>query len=93
MQNWVNGIACLARAETAYLLHSEDLLNVAQSDDGATIQLKIWVEDNLIRFFERFSTVSNCHLSLFDLEAWIDERRIFVKMLQEIHMFTFFSAF
>lgn len=62
LQNWVNGNACLARAETAYLLHSDDLLTVAQPDDGAINQLESWLKDNLIRYFKRFSTVSNSSL-------------------------------
>jgi hypothetical protein len=64
LQNWVNGNASLARAETAYLLHGEDLLSVAQQDDGAITQLEVLIEDNLIRFFRRFSKVSNYPLSL-----------------------------
>jgi hypothetical protein len=57
LQNWVNGNACLAREETAYLTHCKELLSIASSDDGAVTQLEAWVEDNLIRFYKCFREV------------------------------------
>jgi hypothetical protein len=33
LRNWTAGNPCIARAETAYLSHSGDLLSVASSDD------------------------------------------------------------
>jgi hypothetical protein len=57
LQNWVNGNACLAREETAYLTHSKELLSIATPDDGAMTQLKAWVEDNLIRVYKCFRKV------------------------------------
>ena len=51
LQNWVNGNACLAREETAYLTRCKDLLCVASSNDSAVTRLEAWVEDNLICFY------------------------------------------
>ena len=52
LQNWVNGNACLAREEAAYLTHCKDLLSIAPSGDDAVTQLRPWVEDKLIRFYK-----------------------------------------
>jgi hypothetical protein len=57
LQNWVNGNACLAREETAYLTYCKELLSVASSDDGAVTRLESWVEDILIRFYKGFRKV------------------------------------
>jgi len=57
LQNWVNGNACLAREETAYLTHCKDLLSIAPSGDDAVTQLRPWVEDKLIRFYKGFHEV------------------------------------
>jgi hypothetical protein len=62
LQNWVNGNACLAREETAYLARCNELLSVASSDDGAVTRLEAWVEDNLIRFYKGFRKVRICCL-------------------------------
>ena len=46
--NWVNGNACLARDETAYLGHCKDLLYVAPPpNDSAIGGIETWVEDKL----------------------------------------------
>lgn len=57
LQNWVNGNACLAREETAYLTQCKDLLSMASSDDNAVTRLEAWVEDKLIRFYKGFRQV------------------------------------
>jgi hypothetical protein len=57
LQNWVSGTACLARDETAYLTHCEDLISVASSGDGMAEQLENWVEDILVRFGSCFGKV------------------------------------
>ncbi|KAF2195567.1 hypothetical protein K469DRAFT_649652 [Zopfia rhizophila CBS 207.26] len=54
LQNWVNNNACLARAETAYLTYSNDLLSVAPSHDGASERMEAWVEDKLVRYCKTF---------------------------------------
>lgn len=51
LRNWVDGNACLARQETAYLTRDEDLLTVAPSRDRSVMNVEAWVEDCLIRFF------------------------------------------
>ena len=62
LQNWVNGNACVAREETAYLTRCNELLSVASLDDGAVSCLEACVEDNLIRFYKSFSKVLiPCH--------------------------------
>jgi hypothetical protein len=49
LQNWVDGNACLARAETEYLEHASDLLCVSAAIEGGGTRLESWVEDCLIR--------------------------------------------
>lgn len=60
LQNWVNGNACLAREETAYLTRCNELLSVASSNDGAVSWIEAWVEDSLIRFYNGFYKVWIC---------------------------------
>jgi hypothetical protein len=60
LQNWVDGNACLAREETAYLARCNELLSVASSDDGALAQIEAWMEDYLIRFCSGFCKVGIC---------------------------------
>lgn len=62
LQNWVNGNACLAREETAYLARGNELLSIASSDDGAVTRLAEWMEDRLIRFFRGSYKVRPCQL-------------------------------
>lgn len=57
LQNWVDGNACLAREEAAYLAHGRDLLSIAPAGDDAVTQLRPWVEDKLIRFYKGFREV------------------------------------
>ncbi|KAF2185505.1 hypothetical protein K469DRAFT_575697, partial [Zopfia rhizophila CBS 207.26] len=49
LKNWVNGTGCIARAETAYLNHSNDLLSVASTDDTIMMWLETLVAKALIR--------------------------------------------
>lgn len=60
LQNWVNGNACIARAETAYLGHEEELIGVPLADGGAS-GLEAWIEDWLIwchKLFRKVGKVS-----------------------------------
>ena len=55
LQNWVNENACLARDETAFLTHGEDLITLAPlPHDGATEWLETWIEVHLIKIGEIF---------------------------------------
>ena len=54
LRNWANGDACLAREETTYLDHHNDLFNIAPSEDSAVTRLEVWVEDCLIHFCKSF---------------------------------------
>ncbi|KAK0703661.1 hypothetical protein B0T26DRAFT_744402 [Lasiosphaeria miniovina] len=54
LQNWVDGMGCIARAETAYLSHGEELVCLAPAGDQALLQLETWVEDKLIQYYPRF---------------------------------------
>lgn len=57
LQNWVEGNACIDRAETAYLDHTSDLISLSPKND--TGWLEEWVEDKLIRYRKGFRAVSN----------------------------------
>jgi hypothetical protein len=57
LQNWVDNNACIARAETAYLTHCNELLSVAPLHDGATEQLEAWIADRLVQFCKNFRKV------------------------------------
>jgi hypothetical protein len=57
LQNWVNGNACLAREETAYMSFCKELLSIASPDDNTVARLESWVEDSLIRFYKGFREV------------------------------------
>ncbi|KAI1825595.1 hypothetical protein F4861DRAFT_500915 [Xylaria intraflava] len=54
LENWVDGNGCIARAETAYLARTEDLLSVAHRDDNALAWLGSLVEDGRVYARERF---------------------------------------
>ncbi|KAI1074283.1 hypothetical protein F5B20DRAFT_574195 [Whalleya microplaca] len=49
LQNWIDGTGCIAREETAYLGHSEELISIANSDDSAMVWLETLIEDGLNR--------------------------------------------
>ena len=57
LQNWLDGTGCLAREETAYLTHHQELVFLAPAGDNAVLQLEAWVEDKLIRFYRGFRKV------------------------------------
>lgn len=57
LQNWLDGTGCLAREETAYLTHRQELVSLAPAADNAVLQLEAWVEDKLIRFYNGFRNV------------------------------------
>lgn len=57
LQNWLNGTGCLAREETEYLTHQNELISLASRGDSALLQLEGWIEDNLIRFYRGFRKV------------------------------------
>ncbi|KAI0549743.1 hypothetical protein F4679DRAFT_584206 [Xylaria curta] len=45
LQNWVDGTGCIARNETAYLEHAEDLFSLATSEDRLVTWLEARTED------------------------------------------------
>ncbi|KAL7658246.1 hypothetical protein M752DRAFT_278779 [Aspergillus phoenicis ATCC 13157] len=53
LQNWITGNPCIARSETEFLQHEDDLMTLFSLEDGTTTYLEGWVEDNLIRLFSR----------------------------------------
>lgn len=65
LQNWLDGNACLARHESAYLAHYDDLLAVAPSGDRSVTSSEAWVEDVLIRSYRYFRKVKHlCQMSI-----------------------------
>jgi hypothetical protein len=90
LQNWVDGNACLAREETAYLARGNELLSVAFSDDSALAQIEAWIEDYLVRFSSGFCKVRICSLgNTFQAQAY-EVNRIAVAASQEIQTYTYF---
>ncbi|PVH92912.1 hypothetical protein DM02DRAFT_677192 [Periconia macrospinosa] len=61
LQNWVNGNACLAREETAYLTYLNDLVSVTSSGDDMADIFKAWIEDKLVGLCRIFSKVRICN--------------------------------
>jgi len=57
LQNWVNGNACLARDETAYL-QAKDLTSVVSASDDTITRVEELVEDGLIYLYKGFRDVS-----------------------------------
>lgn len=57
LRNWLQGTGCLAREETAYLSHDQELMSLAPVDDNALVQFEAWVEDWLIRWYRSFRKV------------------------------------
>jgi hypothetical protein len=58
LQNWVNGSACLAREETAYLTRGDDLFCSASPNESCIKATENWLEDNIIHFYKGFRKVS-----------------------------------
>jgi len=95
LQNWVNGNACLARKETAYLTYCNELLSIASSDDGAMAQLEACVEDNMIRFYKIFRKVRICALGILyrcRLNMMIGSLSRYLKRLKRIHILRLFNG-
>lgn len=57
LRNWLNGTGCLAREESAYLAHDQELASLVKFSDTALQQLEVWLEDKLIRFYSGFRQV------------------------------------
>lgn len=49
LRNWIQGNRCIARNETEYLQHEDDLIALSSREDGTMTFLVEWVEDKLIR--------------------------------------------
>lgn len=64
LQNWLDGNACLARQESAYLDAPLDMVSLAPCKDSAVSQLEVWVENKLIRFYQNFRNVWTHSLSI-----------------------------
>ncbi|KAK7946894.1 uncharacterized protein PG986_011215, partial [Apiospora aurea] len=54
LQNWVEGTGCIAREESAYLMHYEELMTLGPKGDSAIQQLEAWVEDKCIACWRGF---------------------------------------
>jgi len=57
LHRWVDGNGCIARAETAYLAHCEDLFRVASSGDSLVAWLEALVEDGCVCLSQFFGKV------------------------------------
>jgi hypothetical protein len=63
LRNWVAGTGSLARNETAYLAHLNELVSLTPVVDSAVTQLETWVEGKLIQYWRGFRRVRK-HASL-----------------------------
>ncbi|KEF52909.1 uncharacterized protein A1O9_10815 [Exophiala aquamarina CBS 119918] len=54
LKHWVEGNACIAREETAYLLQPKDLLSTVPVSDDAVAQVEAWLEDKIIHWWKDF---------------------------------------
>lgn len=54
--NWVDGTGCVARAETAYLEHGEDLVSLATPEDNIVTWLETLAEYASLYFHKRPET-------------------------------------
>ncbi|KAH6892190.1 hypothetical protein B0T10DRAFT_287825 [Thelonectria olida] len=70
LQNWLGNNRSLAREETAYLSHSNELFAVSLTKDSAMLRFESWVEDNLIRLSRRWRS-SNFHVVSTDMDVFI----------------------
>ncbi|KAG7404065.1 hypothetical protein Forpe1208_v015790 [Fusarium oxysporum f. sp. rapae] len=59
LQNWVAATGSLAKVETEYLLHQDELVTLAPVADSAMRQLEAWVESKLIKYWYEFRTVKS----------------------------------
>jgi hypothetical protein len=84
--NCLEGTGCLAREETAYLMHHRELLSLAPVNDSAVMQLENWVEDKLIRFHRGFRKVRDT--LLIRLQAYTTHRAD-IMIFRWIQMYTY----
>jgi len=70
LQNWLDGTGCLAKEEIEYLAHRRELVSLAPAGDSALLQLEVWVEDKLIRFYRGFRN-SHYHSVSIDANVYI----------------------
>ncbi|OAL35473.1 hypothetical protein AYO20_05323 [Fonsecaea nubica] len=54
LNHWVEGNACLARDETAYLLRPRDLVSIAPLPDDAVARVESWLADRLMHYWKDF---------------------------------------
>ncbi|KAI1127945.1 hypothetical protein F5Y10DRAFT_292493 [Nemania abortiva] len=54
LQNWLHNTGCLAREETAYLTHHEELVSLAPPGDNAMVRLEAWVEGKIMLLWPSF---------------------------------------
>ncbi|KIW77439.1 hypothetical protein Z517_09885 [Fonsecaea pedrosoi CBS 271.37] len=54
LDHWVDGNACLARDETAYLLRPRDLVSIAPLPDDAVARVESWLADRLMHCWKDF---------------------------------------
>ena len=59
LKTWVNGIGCIARKETAYLDHAEDLVCATVQRDSATTWIESLVENGRVFYHEHFAHGAN----------------------------------
>ncbi|KAF4450820.1 hypothetical protein F53441_6152 [Fusarium austroafricanum] len=57
LQNWVASTGSIAKDETEYLLHKDELVTPAPVSDNAVKQLESWVESKLTKNWREFRTV------------------------------------
>jgi hypothetical protein len=57
LKHWIEGNACIAREETAYLLQPKDLLSTAPLSDHAVAQVEAWLEDRISHCWKDFREV------------------------------------
>lgn len=58
LRNWVEGNACLAEEETAYLDNGRDLVTLGETEDKALTVFEDWIEDMLTRWRHRYRLLS-----------------------------------
>lgn len=62
LQNWVDGTGAIAREETEFLGHRDELMSLVPPADIATSRIESWVEDMLIRFYRGFREVGTAEV-------------------------------
>lgn len=64
LRRWVEGTGCLARDETTFLDHQEDLVNIVGPFDHAAVQVEPLVEESLVYLASLFHVVSLSAITL-----------------------------